>query len=105
LVLHGPAESSFYPEIGCDFPDFALGRLPRLVEFRMKRAGISCVVFRGGMSMQDPDVFHDVMCGTGRKYAFHGFSMGICKCLEWYFWIEDLEVKQLCIPKSWSHPY
>ena len=25
---------------------------PRLVEFRMKRAGISCVVFRGGMTMQ-----------------------------------------------------
>lgn len=24
----------------------------RLVEFRLKRAGISCVVFRGGMSMQ-----------------------------------------------------
>jgi len=28
------------------------GSMLELVEFRMKRAGISCVVFRGGMSMQ-----------------------------------------------------
>ncbi|CAL1154043.1 unnamed protein product, partial [Cladocopium goreaui] len=31
------------------------GSMLELVEFRMKRAGISCVVFRGGMSMQARD--------------------------------------------------
>lgn len=42
-----------------DGPIFRRRSALRLVEFRMKRAGISCVVFRGGMSMQVKHVVAD----------------------------------------------